>query len=58
MYLVTDIKYSGGIYEITCSNDYGYLRQCIPYEQVKSVGLDFILDEMEYKFFNELFKES
>ena len=57
MYLVTDIKYSGGIYEITCSNDYGFFRQCITQEQVKSVGLDFILDEMEYKFFNELFKD-
>jgi hypothetical protein len=57
MYLVTDIKYSGGIYEITCSNDYGYLRQCIAYEQVKAVGLEFILDEMEYKFFIELFKD-
>ena len=58
MYLVIDIKYSGGIYEITCSNEYGYLRQCITQEQVKAVGLNFILDEMEYKFFNELFKES
>lgn len=58
MFLVIDIKYSGGIYEITCSNDFGYLRQCIPYEQVKSVGLEYILDDVEYKFFNELFKES
>ena len=57
MYLVTDIEFKNGICYITCSNDYGYLRQCIPYEQVKSVGLDFILDEMEYKFFNELFKD-
>lgn len=57
MYLVIDIKYSGGIYEITCSNDYGFFRQCITQEQLKDVGLDFILDEMEYKFFNELFKD-
>ena len=57
MYVVIDIEINNGNYCITCSNDYGYLRQCIPYEQVKSVGLDFILDEMEYKFFNELFKD-
>ena len=57
MYVIIDIEYRNGIYEITCSNDYGYIRQCIAYEQMKAVGLDFILDEMEYKFFNELFKD-
>lgn len=57
MYLVTDIECKDGICYITCSNDYGYLMQCITYEQVKAVGLDFILDEMEYKFFNKLFKD-
>lgn len=55
MYVIIDIKYKDGIYYITCSNDYGYLRQCVTYEQLKVVGLGFILDEVEYKFFYELF---
>lgn len=55
MYVIIDIKCKDGICYITCSNDYGYLRQCVTYEQVKAVGLGFILDEVEYRFFYELF---
>lgn len=57
MYIVINIECNNGVYCITCSNDYGYLRQCITQEQVKAVGLDFILDEVENKFFNKLFKD-
>ena len=57
MHLVTEIEFKNGLCYITCSNDYGYLRQCITQEQVKAVGLDLILKEVEYKFFYELFKD-
>ena len=57
MYVVIDIEINNGNYCITCSNDSGFIKQCITQEQVKAVGLNFILDEIEYKFFNELFKD-
>ena len=55
MYVIIDIECKDGILSITCSNDYGFLRQCFTYEQAKAVGLGYIIDEVEYRFFYELF---
>ena len=46
-----------GIFNITCSNEYGYLRQCITDEQVKAVGLDYIVDDVERMFFDGLVRQ-
>ena len=46
-----------GIFHITCHNEYGYLSQCITDEQVKAVGLDYIVDDVERMFFDGVVRQ-
>jgi hypothetical protein len=54
MGVIIGIEHMDGIFHITCSNEYGYLRQCITDEQIKAVGLNYIIDEVERMFFDRL----
>ena len=52
------IEHMDGFYDITCHNEYGSLRQRITCEQMRAIGLDYIIDEVEYMFYRELIKST
>lgn len=56
--ITINIEPMDGFYDITCHNEYGSLRQRITCEQLRAIGLDYIIYEVESMFYRELFRST